>query len=55
MNDLEFKNSKKLDMHLVVGDPVINLKEIIFEDSEGITSNSEAYFKENISIKNSKN
>jgi len=48
MDSLKFKQSRKLNMHLVVGDPVINLRNITFEDSEGIQSNSEAYHAEGI-------
>lgn len=48
MNNLSFKNSKKLDLHLIVGEPVIKLSDIDFDNSEGIESNDQAYQKKNI-------
>ena len=50
INNLTFEKSKKLDLHLIVGDPVINFSNIKFIDSEGIQSNSEAYQRTNISM-----
>lgn len=48
MHDLTFENSKKIAMHLVVGEPIIKIKDTHFENSEGITSNDDAYVVENI-------
>ncbi len=53
MNNLSFKNSKKLDMHLVVGEPVIKVRNTVFENSDGLTSNDDAYLKENVTMKRS--
>ena len=48
MYDLEFKDSKKLNLHLIVGEPVIKIKNAKFENSQGIASNDDAYERENI-------
>ncbi|WP_236972204.1 chondroitinase-B domain-containing protein [Membranihabitans marinus] len=48
MNGLSFEDSKKLNLHLVVGDPVIAVKNTSFKNSEGISSNDPAYTAENI-------
>ena len=51
MNNLTFKDSKKLDMHLVVGEPMIKVKNTSFENSAGLTSNDDAFVKENVTVK----
>lgn len=51
MNNIQFQNSKKLDMHLVVGEPVIKIEDAVFVNSEGITSNDDKYFSKGIVIK----
>ncbi len=53
MNNLTFKDSKKLDLHLVVGDPLISIKNTIFDNSVGLTSNDNAFVKENVTTKRS--
>ena len=54
MNNLKFKDSKKLKLHLVVGEPVIKLNNIDFDGCEPMTSNDDAYQRENINFKNNK-
>jgi poly(beta-D-mannuronate) lyase len=49
INNLTFDRCKKLNLHLIVGDPVIKIANTSFKDSEGITSNSDAYQSEKIS------
>jgi len=51
LSNLNIKESKKMNLHLIVGDPVIKLNNIDFENSEKIESNSEAYQAENINYK----
>ena len=51
MNNLAFKKSKKLGLHLVVGEPVISIKNTSFENSAGLTSNDNAFVKENVTTK----
>lgn len=48
MKGLSFTNTKKLDMHLVVGDPVIKISDVEFVGSEGIISNDDKYQSKNI-------
>lgn len=50
MDNLKFADSKKLDLHLIVGEPVIKVKNTNFKNSEGIETNDEAYQKENVTI-----
>jgi poly(beta-D-mannuronate) lyase len=52
MNNLNFKNSRKLQLHLIVGEPVIKIKNTTFINSEGIKSNDNAYQTENIKYQN---
>ncbi|MEM6631508.1 MAG: chondroitinase-B domain-containing protein [Bacteroidota bacterium] len=47
MNELIFVNSRKLDLHLIVGEPVIRLRNSRFENSEGVTSNDNAWIRSN--------
>lgn len=54
INNLKFKDSKKLKLHLVVGEPVIKLNNIDFDGCEEMTSNDDAYQRENINVKNNK-
>lgn len=51
MDNLTIENSKKMDLHLVVGDPVIKLKNTSFINSTGLFSNDEKYTKENVTFK----
>lgn len=51
MNNLEFKDSKKMNLHLIVGEPVIKLKNTNFEDSEGVVSNDRAVQVDNVNQK----
>jgi len=50
MENLELKNSKKINMFLTVGDPVIQVKNSDFYDSEGITSNLDTWEKTNVKV-----
>ncbi len=54
MENLKFKDSRKLKLHLIVGDPVIKLKDIDFDDCEMMTSNDNDYQKSNVNFKNTK-
>lgn len=54
MENLNFKDSKKVKMHLVVGEPVIKLNNIDFDACDKMTSNSDAYQRSNINVKNAK-
>lgn len=54
IDNLKFKDSRKLKLHLIVGEPVIKLDQIEFDGCEEMTSNSKAYHAKNLSIKNSK-
>lgn len=51
MENLEFKDSKKMNLHLIVGEPVIKLKNTSFENSEGVTSNDPAVQTTNVNPK----
>ena len=46
--NLNINNSKKVHLHLIVGDPVIELKNLNIINSEKLYSNSKAYSAENI-------
>lgn len=50
-SNLEIKNSKKINLFLTVGDPVISLDDITIEKGEEIKSNDENYIRKNIVIK----
>ncbi|MEL6986834.1 MAG: DUF4957 domain-containing protein, partial [Bacteroidota bacterium] len=50
MANLKFRDCKKLNMHLVVGDPVIKLSNVDFENCEKMTSNDNAYERSNIKL-----
>ncbi len=50
LNNLKLNDSKKMNLHLVVGDPVIILDNIQFDNTE-LISNSEAYRKTNVTFK----
>jgi poly(beta-D-mannuronate) lyase len=52
MRNLKFKDSRKLELHLLVGEPVIEIKNTTFINSEGIKSNDKAYKSENIQYQN---
>ena len=54
INNLDFKNSRKLKLHLIVGEPVIKLNDIDFDGCEKMISNDEAYQRKNINFKNNK-
>ena len=51
LNNLKISNSEKMNLHLIVGDPVIKLDNIEFKNAE-LISNSEAYHKTNITFEN---
>ena len=42
-------------MFLAVGDPVINLSNATFVESEAIETNNDAWSKQNVTIKNQQN
>ena len=52
MNNLDFKDSKKVNLHLVVGEPIVNINNTTFDNSEGLQSNSKAYSANNVTYKN---
>jgi len=54
MENLNFKDSRKLKLHLIVGEPVIKLKDIDFDGCEMMKSNDNAYQKTNVNFKNNK-
>ena len=54
MNNLTINNSKKMDLHLVVGEPVISVQNTVFDNSEGLTTNSSAFEKKNVKTINTK-
>ena len=54
INNLSLKDSKKIKLHLIVGDPVIKLNTININGGEAIESNDEAYQHTNISYQNMK-
>ena len=51
IDNLTITDSRKIHLHLIVGEPVINLKSITMENCETMTSNSDAYSTENIRVK----
>ena len=53
MNNLTFKNSKKLNLILAAGEPVISINNSTFENSAGLTSYGNAFVKENVTTKKS--
>ncbi len=48
LDQLSFEASKKLNLHLIVGEPVINVRNTNFSKSEGISSNDPNYTRENV-------
>jgi len=54
LDNLSFKDSKKLNLHLIVGEPIIELDAINFDGGEKIESNDPAYKKTNITYEQSK-
>lgn len=50
MDNLKFDQCKLFNMHLVVGEPVINISNAVFTDSEGLKSNDDAYSRTNVII-----
>ena len=54
MHDLSFKDSRKLKLHLIVGEPVIKLNSVVIDGGEKIQSNDEAYQRTNITYQNMK-
>lgn len=54
LNNLQFKDSRKLKLHLLVGEPVIKLASIHFNGGEQIESNDEAYQRTKITYENMK-
>jgi len=55
LEELQFINSKKLKLHLIVGEPVIELSSIHFEASEGIESNDDAWVGNQITYHQNQN
>ena len=51
MKDLDIKDSKKINLHLIVGEPVIMLNDINFEGSEKVISNDDAFQRNNLNYK----
>ncbi len=51
LSNLQIRDSEKMNLHLIVGDPVIKLKDIEFKNAV-LISNSEAYQKTNITFEN---
>ena len=54
MNNLSFKNSRKLKLHLIVGEPVIKLNTVSIDGGERIESNDDAYQRTDITYQNMK-
>jgi len=50
LENLRIKDSRKINMHLIVGEPVINLENIKLINSENISSNSDKYTSSNIVV-----
>ena len=48
LTNLKISDSRKIHMHLIVGDPIIKLENIELNKSEEIYSNSKAYFSKNV-------
>lgn len=48
LNNLNIEDSRKLHLHLIVGDPVIKLTDIRMLNTEPLYSNSSAYTAENV-------
>ena len=46
--NIKLNNSRKIKLHLIVGDPVIRLRDIEITDGESIVSNDDAYQRSNI-------
>jgi len=51
MKNLDIEDSKKVNLHLIVGEPVIKLADITMTHTEELQSNSEAYSSTNIVVK----
>ena len=50
MENLNINNSRKIHMHLIVGEPVIKLKDLDLIKSEELYTNSPAYSQENVRV-----
>jgi len=48
MQNLNFKDSKKINLHLIVGEPIIKFKDIVLKNNEDIISNDNAFQQVNI-------
>lgn len=51
INNISMEDSKKINMHLLVGEPVINLKDVSIKNCDPLQSNSDAYSSENVVVK----
>lgn len=51
INNSSFKNSKGINLHLVVGDPVVKIRDCVFENTPKIQSNDPAYETKNLTFK----
>ena len=54
MENLSFRDSRKIKLHLIVGEPVIKLNAIRIDGGEPIESNDDAFQRTNISYQNMK-
>ncbi len=52
MRNLNFNEVKKVNLHLIVGDPIIKIENAQFTNSEELISNDDAYQSTNIIYKN---
>ena len=48
MHDLEFKDSNKINLHLIVGEPIIKFKDVVLKNNEDIVSNDDAFQQVNV-------
>ena len=51
IDNISIVDSKKINLHLLVGEPVINLKNVTIKNCDALQSNSEAYSSENLVVK----
>lgn len=51
VEDSEFNDSEPVKLHLVVGEPITELRNLKFNNTEKISSNSDAYLIENVTYK----
>ncbi len=48
MRKLEFKDSKKINLHLIVGEPIIEFRDVLLKNNEDIVSNDDAFQQINV-------